>query len=49
MVKFQDKKEGRPEEKRVVMAFPPMLEVIVGHRQLKMKENPDVGSTESPL
>ena len=49
MVKFQDTEEGSQEEKRAVMAFPPMLEVIVDNRKLKMKENPDVGITETPV
>ena len=49
MATFQDKKARCQYEKKVIMAFSLMLEVIVGNRQLKLKENPDVDSTEKAV
>ena len=49
MVKFQDKRERSQEEKNALMSFPLMVEVIAGQRHLKLKDNPDVGYTETAV
>ena len=44
MVKFQGEKERSQEEKKVLIAFAHMGEVILGQCRLKLKENQDANS-----